>query len=127
MRVVGHRQAFELCDDTENEKGTPVTAEDTRSRARRGGGEVTPEHVPPSDDVGSHKLQAHVGEQVLHALGEPGGLLKVQVRPLWEKYYRVNVFVGANAACATIAHSYFVVADGDGNVLDSVPKVRRQY
>jgi hypothetical protein len=51
----------------------------------------------------------------------------VQVRPLWDAYYRVNVLVGPDAASATIPHSYFVVADGDGNVLESSPKVRRQY
>ena len=70
---------------------------------------------------------ARVGEQVLYALGEPAGLLRVQVRPLWDAYYRVNVLVGADAACATIPHSYFVVADADGNVLGATPKIRRQY
>ena len=72
-------------------------------------------------------LNALVGEQVLHALGEPRNLLKVQVRPLWDGNYRVNVFVGADAAYAKIPHSYFVVADGDGNVLDASPKIHRQY
>ena len=64
---------------------------------------------------------------MLHALGEPGDLLRVQVRPLWEGNYRVNVFVGVNAASARVANSYFVVADGDGNVLESTPEVRRLY
>ena len=72
-------------------------------------------------------LNALVGEQVLHALGEPSDLLRVQVRPLWEDTYRVNVFVGVNAASARVANSYFVVTDGDGNVLESTPQVRRLY
>ena len=72
-------------------------------------------------------LNALIGEQVLHALGEPSDLLKVQARPLWEGTYRVNVFVGVNAASARIANSYFVVVDGDGNILESTPKVQRQY
>ena len=72
-------------------------------------------------------LNALIGEQVLHALGEPSDLLRVQVRPLWEDTYRVNVLVGVNAASARVAHSYFVVADGDANVLESTPEVRRLY
>ena len=58
---------------------------------------------------------------------EPGDLLRVQVRPLWEDNYRVNVLVGVNAASARVANSYFVVTDGDGNVLESTPQVRRLY
>jgi hypothetical protein len=72
-------------------------------------------------------LYARVGEQVLHALGKPRNLLKVQVRPLWDGNYRVNVLVGADAACATIPHSYFVVTDGDGKILAATPKLHRHY
>jgi hypothetical protein len=107
-----------------------VTAESTRSKARKGGGQSIPELDAQPDDVGSHRreaLSALVGEQVLHALGEPGDLLKVQARPLWEGRYRVNVFAGANAACARIAHSYFVVTDGEGNVLQASPAITRCY
>ena len=42
-------------------------------------------------------LNALIGEQLLHTLGEPGDLLKVQVRPLWEDRYRVNVLTGGDA------------------------------
>ena len=41
-----------------------------------------------------------IGEQVIHALGKPGDLLQVQVRPLWENYYRANVFIGKDAGSA---------------------------
>jgi hypothetical protein len=107
-----------------------MTDENTRSKARKDRGQSIPELDAQPDDVGSHRretLSARVGEQVLHALGEPGDLLKVQARPLWEGTYRVNVFVGANAACARVAHSYFVVADGDGNVLQANPAINRCY
>jgi hypothetical protein len=89
-----------------------------------------PEPVTPFDTAESHKremLNALIGEQLLHALGKPRNLLKVQVRPLWDGNYRVNVLVGADAACAKIPHSYFVVADDDGNVLAATPKIHRQY
>jgi hypothetical protein len=68
-----------------------------------------------------------IGGQVLHALGQPDGLLRVQVRPLWEHHFRVNVLVGADAASAKVANSYFLVTDGGGNILASTPAITRQY
>jgi hypothetical protein len=70
---------------------------------------------------------AAIGRRVMRALGQPGDLLEVQVRPLWGDHYRVNVLVGAGAASAKIAHSYFLVADGQGNVLACAPTLTRQY
>ena len=72
-------------------------------------------------------MNSHVREQVIRALGEPADLLDVQVRPLWGPHYRVNVFVGVNITCARIIHSFFLVTDGNGNVLESTPKIKRQY
>jgi hypothetical protein len=72
-------------------------------------------------------LNALIGEQVIHTLGRPGGLFKVQVRLLWEKYFRVNILIGADAVSARIANSYFVEADGDGNIAGSTPKITKQY
>ena len=84
---------------------------------------------PPVDkDKGKReKLNALIGEQVMHTLGEPGNLLKVQVRPLWENYYRVNVFVGKDGAFATISNSYFVQAGSDGTIVTTTPKLLKQY
>jgi hypothetical protein len=107
-----------------------VSDDTSRSRASKGGGKADTQVLPLPKDVEGHRrevLKDIIRQQVLHDLGEPADLLKVQVRPLWGAYYRVNVFVGTEAARATIPHSYFVVADGDGNVLDSTPKVHRQY
>jgi hypothetical protein len=72
-------------------------------------------------------LNAVIGKQVLAALGQPGGLLGTQVRPLWQDHYRVNVFVGVDAVSAKIAHSYFLVVDRDGAIVASTPKITRQY
>jgi hypothetical protein len=77
-----------------------------------------------------HQRQARnalIEEQVLHALGRPGALLKVDVRLLWENYYRVNVFFGPDAASARVAHSYFVGVDSDVNIVESTPKITKRY
>jgi hypothetical protein len=72
-------------------------------------------------------LRALIGEHVMHALGEPGSLYKLLVHRLWKDHYRVNVLVGENAAVARIANSYFVLADSDGNIVKTSPKITRQY
>ena len=73
------------------------------------------------------QLRAAIGKQVMDALGRPGDAHWVQVRPLWEGHYRVNVLAGADATCARVAHSYFLVADHAGNIIASTPKLTRQY
>jgi hypothetical protein len=90
---------------------------------------MTPELEKQADDARylRESLNALVGEQVIQTLGEPANLLQVQVRPLWEHYYRVNVFVGAHSACATIAHSYFIQTDLNGIVVASTPRLVKQY
>jgi len=70
---------------------------------------------------------ALIGEQVIHTLGRPDGLHDLQVRRLWEDHYRVNVFIGADAASAKIANSYFVKSDSDGNIVRSSPKITKLY
>jgi hypothetical protein len=72
-------------------------------------------------------LKALLGEQVLHALGEPRNLLRVQVCPVWQQHYRVNVLVGADITSARVAHSYFVESDCDGNIARAVPKIAKLY
>jgi len=78
-------------------------------------------------DEGRRRAQARVGARVLQALGEPPGLHRVQVRRLGEESFRVNVFVGADAATAKVAHSYFLIADADGNITASTPIITKQY
>jgi hypothetical protein len=73
------------------------------------------------------QLSAVIAKHVIHNLGQPGGLHAVQVRWLWENRYRVNVFIGHDVASARIANSYFLVADGDGNILESTPQITKQY
>ena len=69
---------------------------------------------------------AFIVGQLMHALGRPAALYRVEVRPLWEDHYRVNVLVGTDAASSRVAQSYFLVTDEDGNILASTPKITRR-
>ena len=73
------------------------------------------------------RLNRLIGERVLHVLGEPGGLQQVQVRPLWQEHYRVNVLVGAELTSAKVAHSYFLATDRAGNIVTATPEITKRY
>ena len=81
----------------------------------------------PAPGNSTEWLYARIGVHVLRALGQPAQFQTVQVRPLWDGHYRVNVLIGGNAASATVAHSYFVEADGAGNIVTTVPALARRY
>ncbi len=72
-------------------------------------------------------LTSLIRKSVLEQLGEPRDLRGVQVRPLWEDHYRVNVFVGLDTDGIRIAHSYFLVTDNGGNILAAAPAIARVY
>lgn len=91
---------------------------------------ATTEPRERNKDLEKHKrdaLTALIGEQVIHSLGQPGDLLRVQVRPLWGNHYRVNVLTGEDAVTVKIAHSYFLEADGEGKIVASRPGITKQY
>ncbi len=73
------------------------------------------------------QLSATIGEQVLHTLGKPVGFHRIQVRRLWGDRFRVNVFIGADAASVIIAHSFFLVADEAGKITAATPKITKRY
>ena len=79
---------------------------------------ATPERTPGN---------AALTQQVLETLGSPVDLYRVHVQQLWPEHYRVNVFIGVDAASARIVHSYFLVADAAGNILASTPPITRHY
>jgi len=82
---------------------------------------------PDAEDQGRQQRQSVIRGHVLRALGPPDALHRVDIRRLWEDHYRVNIFVGPDGASARVAHSYFLVTDGNGNILASTPKIRREY
>jgi hypothetical protein len=79
------------------------------------------------DKQARQQRKAAIGQHVIRTLGQPGNLHGVQVRHLWEDHFRVNILVGLDAASAKVAHSFFLVADSDGNIVASTPKITRQY
>jgi hypothetical protein len=70
---------------------------------------------------------ALISGHVIRTLGQPDLLRRVDVKQLWEHHYRVNVLVGVSNATARVAHSYFMVTDGEGNVVTAEPKLSRLY
>ena len=87
------------------------------------------EHEQEQDRVrgDQQRHQAAIRGQVIRTLGTPGDLQLVQVRQLWDDHYRVNVLIGENVASTRVAHSYFLVADGDGKILTSTPAITKRY
>jgi len=83
-------------------------------------------HADPDQQV-RQQVNAKIGGHVMHTLGQPGDLHGVQIRRLWKDHYRVNVLIGVDAASAKVAHSYFLVADSDGNILAATPTITRKY
>jgi len=77
-------------------------------------------------DMGN-ALNKLISEQVVHSLGTPDDLLKVQVRPVGSDRFRVNVFVGKDVVSGRIADSFFLTADDEGNILTSSPEIVRVY
>ena len=65
--------------------------------------------------------------QLMQTLGRPTTLYRVEMRHLWDGYYRANVFVGATVTSTRIAHSFFLTADEEGNIVASIPDISREY
>jgi hypothetical protein len=82
----------------------------------------------PQQEVSDRETrQATIGHQVMQMLGQPTEPHRVQVRQLWDSRYRVNVIIGVDGVSAAIAHSYFLLVDGDGSIIESTPGITKQY
>jgi hypothetical protein len=84
-----------------------------------------PSAASPPD--GRDRREGAIRAGVLAALGRPGRLYRVAVVPLWGDHFRVNVMTGEDPTSVRIPHSYFVAADGQGNILASTPAIRKEY
>lgn len=86
-----------------------------------------PKRAATDENTDPDKVPYLIEQWILAFLGQPEDLHKVQVRRLWSGHYRVNVLVGPNAASVRVAHSYFLEANDDGDIVSSTPCVTKQY
>jgi hypothetical protein len=75
----------------------------------------------------ARRVATAIGRGVMAALGKPADFYRVSVIRLWADTYRVNVLTGLDPSALTIAHSYFVTADDQGNVVRTTPPLARRY
>ena len=92
----------------------------------------TPSKSQPDEEVEGKnrraaRLATAVGASVMSALGRPADLFRISVVRLWGNQFRVNVQTGTDAVSSRIAHSFFLAADENGNVLESNPAITRLY
>jgi hypothetical protein len=116
------------CGADNEKRGSSMEAPQVRPEPRK----TKPEPVIPPKDEGlslarRDAIHGFIGGQVVHRLGSPDDLLKVNVRPVGRDHYRVNVVVGKNVTSSRIVQSYFLMADGEGNILSSTPTIARLY
>jgi hypothetical protein len=114
---------------TRMKRGTPMNAPEPPSDARKPTKPTNPQPALDEDlrRAVSGSLTDLIRRQVVRTLGSPVNLLGVHVRPLWDDRYRVNVVVGKDITTSRVANSFFLVADGDGNILRSSPEIARLY
>jgi hypothetical protein len=86
--------------------------------------ETLPDAGPPNETA---QAAAALGRSIMTTLGRPTDFYRITVVRLWENHYRVNVLTGLNPSALAIAHSYFVSADDQGNVVNSTPPLARRY
>jgi hypothetical protein len=83
--------------------------------------------VQQPEQLDGARREGAIRASVLATLGRPDHLFRVAVVPLWGGYLRVNVVTGDDPGSVRIPHSYFVAADGRGNIIESTPAIRREY
>ena len=71
-----------------------------------------------------------IQERVLRRLGRPPGLHSVEVKHLWGKKYRVNIWTktdtGEVMLSYSLQHSYFITMS-EGNIMKSNPPIKKVY
>lgn len=88
---------------------------------------VTTQQSDKEDEISRETLTGTIGKNVVNTLGKPSGIFKVKVHAVGNHYYRVNVLVGEYVTSARIAHSFFLTADHEGNIVGSTPEIVRVY
>jgi hypothetical protein len=85
-----------------------------------------PDQERVSKETGKEQATA-LCQAVLTALGRPVNFFRISAVQLWENHFRVNVQTGADPTSVRVAHSFFVLVDERGKVLESKPPIARLY
>jgi len=87
--------------------------------------------APPAEQenepTGDAARNDRIGKHVLRSLGTPKDLLKIRVHAVGSDRFRVNVATGKDFASGRIAHSYFLTADAEGEILGCTPRIVKLY
>ena len=75
----------------------------------------------PIPSPADKSIQDVIAEQVVKSISVPASILSIRVSHLWDRRYRVNVYVGENNASSTVAKSYFVETNEEGKIVKSTP------
>lgn len=88
-----------------------------------------PEGEPQSDEENRERssVSGRIRSRALSLLGRPPNLIEVAVRALWDHCYRINVLTGPDVSHLVVAHSYFVHASPEGDILTSTPPILKLY
>lgn len=86
-----------------------------------------PEEETERKNEAARDLATRIGRNVISVLGRPADFSRIVVVRLWDSTHRVNVLSGRDPTSTVIAHSYFVVVDDDGKVLQSTPPLAKMY
>ena len=71
-----------------------------------------------------------IRDAVLERLGKPKDFWKVDVKPLWENRFRVNVWteeMGRIGPTHRIVDSFFIIASPEGGIVESRPQISKKY
>ena len=90
--------------------------------------QAEPEQVKEQD---AEVLDA-IGQQIMDKLGTPDRFYRIDVNPLWDTKFRVNVYCEEGESRTIfksfrITDSFFVVTSPEGGILRSIPEIETKY
>ena len=71
-----------------------------------------------------------IARKILADLGKPSDLARIDVRPLWDECFRVNVLCTTSLGMMEITRitdSFFIMTSADGEIVGSSPTIRHRY
>lgn len=86
------------------------------------------------EGVNKKEIKSFIEEQVLNKLGKPNNLNFIKSGNVFDNRWRVDVWCYYDSTntmmptkCSKIFHSYFIHVDEDGKIINSSPKIVKEY